>query len=65
MFLSWTPLHQTSEEEKNEMLLVFCILLLFELYALSLSVYFTRGRRGHVRMVVGYTTTCAISANHD
>jgi len=24
----------------------------------------TRGRRGHDRMVVGFTTTCAISAYH-
>ena len=26
--------------------------------------YFMRGRRDHDRMVVGFTTTCAISAYH-
>jgi len=30
---------------------------------MTLALY-TRGRRGHDRMVVGFTTTCTISAYH-
>jgi hypothetical protein len=30
----------------------------------NLVYYFSRGRRGRDRMVVGFTTTCVISAKH-
>ena len=38
-------------------------LLFIYLVVYKLSIFY-RGRRGHHRMVVGYTTTCAISTYH-
>jgi len=39
-------------------------LSLLLVYLLSLGSYKTGGRRGGDRMVVGFTTTCTISAYH-
>jgi len=48
--------------------MLFYLLLFLMVYILHLpyltSTELNRGRRGRNRMVVGFTTTCAISAYH-
>ena len=41
---------------------IFIFFYLFSTKLQSLSIFHRRGRRGHDCMVVGFTTTCAISA---
>ena len=38
--------------------------LFLRIYSVFFITYYSRGRRGHDRMVVGFTTTCAISTYH-
>ena len=52
------------EKKRREEIQKVCLKTLVLLFDINLPCIKKRGHRGHERFIVGFTTTCAISACH-